>query len=82
MPDRLLGYKVFVDPYADGALATGDLAAVFGDISAYVIRQVNGMTVQRLTERYADFGLVGFLGWARMDGALIDSNAVKSLKMA
>ena len=65
----------------DGAPAATDLVMAFGDISGYFIRDVNGIRVQRLNELYAATNHVGFLAEHRTDGALIDVNAVKTLKM-
>lgn len=80
-PDRLLGYPVITDAdVADPTAAA--VAAVFGDFSAYFIRDVRGFQVFRLNERYMDNGQVGFIGWHRTDGDLVDDSAVRSLKMA
>jgi predicted phage gp36 major capsid-like protein len=38
-----------------------------------MIRRVNGAILMRLTERYADYGQVGFILWQRADGALLDA---------
>lgn len=81
-PDRLLGYPVFREPSMDGAPAINDKVMVFGDMSGYFIRDINAFSVRRLDERYADTMQVGFLGWFRTDGDLIDTNAVKVLQMA
>lgn len=52
---------------------------VFGDIAAgYIARQVLGVQVMRLTERYADYLQVGFLGFARYDGIVDDASAIRA----
>ena len=38
-------------------------------------RQVNGATMLRLTERYADYLQVGYLGYIRMDARSNDLRA-------
>lgn len=81
-PASLLGFPVEVDPNMDASLAANDIAMVFGDISGYMIRDVNGVRVQRLNELYAVTNHVGFLAEHRTDGDLIDLSAVKTLKMA
>lgn len=54
-------------------MATGAKSILFGDLSKYIIRQVSGFTMLRLTERYADYMQVGFFGYSRADGMLIDA---------
>lgn len=55
-------------------MAASANALLFGDLSKYKLRRVaGGTTVMRLTERYADFLQVGFLGFMRFDGNLIDA---------
>lgn len=52
---------------------------VFGDIKAgYIVRQVRGVQVMRLTERYADYLQVGFLGFSRVDGMPDDTAAIRA----
>ena len=47
----------------------------------FKIRRVKELSVLRLEERFADQGQVAFLGFARMDSALMDAgtNPVKYL---
>ncbi|MFE2555974.1 phage major capsid protein [Streptomyces sp. NPDC059352] len=50
----------------------------FGDFKAgYVIRQVQAVQTLRLVERYAEYLQVAFLGFARMDGGIQDSSAIR-----
>lgn len=49
-------------------VATGQKSMLFGDFSHYKIRQVRGITLMRLQERYADYLQVGFLAHCRFDG--------------
>lgn len=82
---RLLGKPFFVD-IGMPAFASGAVALAFGDLSAYWLRTVKGVTLMRLSERYAERLQVGFLAFARYDGAVIgggiDSNPVKTLSLA
>jgi HK97 family phage major capsid protein len=65
------------------ALAAGSKSAIYGDIrAAYVVRVVRGGQTLRLTERYADYLQVGFLGFQRLDGTVQDNNAVAVLHQA
>jgi len=62
------------------ATADGTRSVVFGDIrSAYVVRRIAGAQTLRLTERYADFLQVGFLGFQRFDGKVQDTSAAAAL---
>ncbi|MGW3410249.1 phage major capsid protein [Streptomyces sp. NPDC000888] len=50
----------------------------FGDFKAgYLIRQVLDVQTLRLVERYAEYLQVAFLGFARMDGMINDSSAIR-----
>src|SRR5258708_2657831 len=74
-PDRLFGrgfYRVSgMTSMAAGAGAS-DPAVLFGDIrSGYLVADRQRITVQRLDERYADQGLVGFLFKERVGGDVI-----------
>lgn len=81
-PATLMGYPVEIEPAMDAAPAANDLVIAFGDLSGYMIRDVNGVRLQRLVELYAVNNHVGFLAEHRTDGDLIDLSAVKTLKMA
>jgi HK97 family phage major capsid protein len=39
----------------------------------YTIRRVRDMSVLRLEERFADYGQIAFIGFARYDGNLLDA---------
>jgi HK97 family phage major capsid protein len=51
----------------------------YGDFSQFVTRRA-AMTVNRLVERFSDFGELGFLAHWRVDGALLQPSAVKSMQ--
>ena len=77
-PDTLMGYPVIINQDV-AAMAAGAKSVVFGDLSKYLIRDVLGVTLLRLEERYADYHQVAFLAFARMDGDLLNAgtNPVK-----
>lgn len=83
-PDRLLGKPVYENPAMldVASLDAADEAwAVFGDLSAYHIRDVRGIQVQRLNELYAANGQVGFMAWVRSGGNLmVAESSVTSVK--
>lgn len=71
-PDMLKGRAVLINPdMADMAASAKPI--IFGDFSAYYVRNVTGLEVIRLNELYAANGQVGFLALQRFDGALVDA---------
>jgi HK97 family phage major capsid protein len=54
-------------------------SVLFGAMNRYIVRRVQEIAIRRLVERYADFDQVGFIGFARFDGELLDTAAVKHL---
>lgn len=78
-PSTINGREYFVDSNAP-AVAASSKSVVFGDFKAgYVIRDVAGSEILRLTERYADFLQVGFLGFHRYDAGVQDTSALAAL---
>jgi len=82
-PDRLLqhGYVVNNDM---PTIATGNKPVLFGDMSKFFIRDVAGIRIKRLNERFADNDQVAFVAFSRHDALLHDAgtNPVKYLQMA
>ena len=77
--DMILGYPVVVDQSL-AALAASSTSALFGNFKrGYIWRDVLGLQMLRLTERYADFLQVGFLGFMRGDGRVNDQRAIAAL---
>ncbi|MCG3197093.1 MAG: hypothetical protein GHCLOJNM_01577 [bacterium] len=74
-PDRLLGKPIYVSDNVPASTANLK-AIVFGDLKKYWIADRSPIVVQRLAERYADTGQVGFKAWSRHDGLLTDALAV------
>ena len=80
-PDRLLGYRVnYSTNMADMAADAKSIA--FGDIGYYTIYVRRGIVMQRLNEKYADTGEVGFKTHMRVDGKLELPEAMQVLQMA
>lgn len=71
----LNGYGYIVDQGME-SLVIGDKPIAFGDLSEYIVREVLGVNLFRFGERYMDNLQIGFMGYARWDGNLIDVNAV------
>jgi HK97 family phage major capsid protein len=80
-PDTLLGKPIYAHPNV-ATIAASAKVVQFGDMSAFYIRRAGGTVVQRLDERYAELGLVGFIAHRRIDSELADTSAVKHLVMA
>ena len=82
MPDLLLGYPYMINNYMP-TMAAGNHSVLFGDFfEGYVIRDVQGVALMRLTERYAEYLQVAFLAFARADGTPDQAAAVKSFQQA
>lgn len=73
IPSTVLGYPFTIVQELDGLDVVDGRSIIFGDLSKYVAREVRGIRLQKLSERYAEFGQVAFLGHMRADGALIDA---------
>ena len=72
VPDTILG-KPYTINQDMASIGTGNKSVGFGDFSKYKIRDVKGITVLRLNERYADSHQVGFFAFMRADGRTLDA---------
>lgn len=79
-PDIILNRPYHTSSYVP-ELAAGAKVIAFGDFSYYWIADRQGRSFKRLNELFAATGQVGFLASQRVDGKLILSEAVKTLKM-
>ncbi len=76
-PDTLLGKPVLTDPNV-AAVALGAKSVLFGDMSQYFVRMVNGVRFERSSDFAFNTDLITFRALLRADGALVDtSGAVK-----
>ena len=80
-PDMLLGKPVIASD-AMPAMTTGLDSFTFGDLSYYYVTERGPRQMQILNELYAANGQIGYRGFERIDGELIDTNAVKNLTQA
>lgn len=77
-PDSLMGYGLTINNYMPAPAASAK-SILFGDVrEAYVVRDVSDFALLRLSERYADFLQVGFIGFQRSDGTLQNGSAVRA----
>jgi HK97 family phage major capsid protein len=76
--DTLHGYPI--TPNNDmPEMAASEKSLIFGNFKrGYLIRNVRGVYMVRTTERYVDFGQVGFFAFIRLDGGLIEPRALRA----
>lgn len=72
VPGTLLGMPVIVNQDMP-VMAAGAKSILFGNFSNYLIRDVLGLRILRLNERFAENFQVAFLGFQRCDGRLISA---------
>jgi HK97 family phage major capsid protein len=76
-PDLLLGQPLNINDDIP-AMAASAKSIIYGDHKQYVIRDVMDPRIARYTDSNFDLnGQVGFCGWSRAGGNLIDTSAVK-----
>lgn len=80
-PDRIFGKPVYVCSAMPNNLP-GNCPIAYGDFSYYWIGERGKRSIKRLSERYADRGIVAFRYFHRVDGKLIIPEAIKTLKIA
>jgi HK97 family phage major capsid protein len=71
-PDTILDYEYSVNNDMP-TIAVNAKTVIFGQVKKYMVRRVKEISVLRLVERYADYGQVGFVAFARYDGQLLDA---------
>jgi len=77
-PDMLNGHAVAINDDV-AVMAANAKSIAFGDLSQYTIRDVKGSTSLRRFDdsAFALLGQVGFCGWTRSGGNLLDTAAVR-----
>lgn len=71
-PDTINGYPFFVNNDM-AQIAASNVTVAFGQLKKYMRRNVKELAILRLVERFADYGQVAFIGFARKDGQLLDA---------
>lgn len=71
-PDTILDSPYYVNNDM-AQIAASAKTVIYGPLKKYIIRRVKEIQVLRLVERYADYGQVGFVAFARYDGQLLDA---------
>lgn len=78
--DTFMGYPIYSSPDL-AAVAASAKSGIFGDIRrGYMIRRVNGFSLQRQNELYSNTGQVGFRGFERVDGRVVLADAMRVLQ--
>ena len=76
-PDRIMGRPYITSAYMpDEGESPLSSAIVFGDMSNYTIADRTGFSIQRLNELYAANGQVGFRGFSRVDGKVVQAAGI------
>lgn len=78
-PDTVDGSRYWINQSMDDTINASSKLILYGDFSKYHIRLVHELLIIRLNERYADNGLVGFIGHMRWDGECVNTSAIKHL---
>lgn len=71
-PDTVAGYPYVINQSFSNIAASATTVA-FGAWSKFIARKVRDLQIQRLDERFADFGEVAYVGFSRIDSRLIDA---------
>jgi HK97 family phage major capsid protein len=76
-PDMLLGRPICINDDV-AAMAANAKSILFGNFKQYLLRDVVGLDIRRFDDSaFALNGQVGFCGWQRSGGNLLDTAAVK-----
>jgi HK97 family phage major capsid protein len=81
-PDTILGKPVRYSSGMPLPDTQSNKAIAFGNFSYYYIGDRGQMTTQRLVEKYAEVGLIGFLATRRVDATLTIAEAIKHMELA
>lgn len=79
-PDILLGFPVYTDPYV-ASIASNARVITFGDWSAYQVRTAGNFVFERSDDYAFNTDLVSFRGKWRVDGDLLDTNAIAVMRV-
>ena len=77
-PDLLLGRPILASDGMDLLGTPGNIVLAFGDFSFYYIADRRGIFFQRLDERYADLGQIGYRSFERVDARLMLDEAIQT----
>jgi HK97 family phage major capsid protein len=72
-PDRLMGYRIYINNDMTATFANNARTVLFGDFSKYYIREVRSVAILSSRDRFIDFHQTAFLGFGRYDGNLLNA---------
>ncbi len=87
-PVKLFGYPIYINNDLAAAHATTRLpvtatkSVYFGDFNKYKVRSIGGVNMSRNDQLYWAERSIGFRGYVRKDGNLVNANAIKYLLQA
>ncbi len=70
--DRFLGTPYVINQDM-ASIATTQKTVLYGDFSRFYVRDVLGIRLVRMDERYADYLQIGFIAFARGDSVVRDA---------
>jgi len=73
VPDTLNAKPYAINQSMASAMTSGKKTLLYGQLSAYKVRQVGQIKLQRLVERRAEFNQDVFIAYFRADGNLLDA---------
>jgi len=76
----ILGMPVYTSPHMP-EIGSGTKPILFGDFSFYWLIERGGISLRPLRDKFAAYGLTGFLGTMFIDGRLVRQEAVMALEM-
>lgn len=79
-PDSVEGFPYVINQDIDDSGTSGNQFWLFGNWDAYKIRDVLDVEILTLRERYADYYQIGYVGFSRHDGELLDSSAIQYMR--
>ena len=81
VPASFNGRPYSINQAMPSALTTGQKLVLFGDFSKYFVRKVGGVIIGAMQDKdfWPGFGIAGYV---RVDGELVDTAAIKHLKLA
>jgi HK97 family phage major capsid protein len=80
MADKMFGFPYFINQ-SMANIGAALKPILFGDFSRFMIRDVAGMRILRLTERYADYDQIAIILLHRTDSRVLTTKALKYLTM-
>jgi HK97 family phage major capsid protein len=79
-PSTLLGIPIVINNDMSSIGTANSTIIAIGDFkAAYMFRLVNGVAIKKSDDRYMESDEVGFVAFARMDGNIMDTEALKLL---